>query len=105
MIGISLPSEFVQQQELRFTRSQCDVCLHASLLSPAVRLFVCQSPKSQPQLNEKQRLQRALNCADCFGVVLDVAVVVVVVGQFELCFALLLQHLDQHSRPNWGSSP
>lgn len=35
-----------------------------------VRSSVCQSPKSQPQLNEKQRLQRALNCVDCFGVAL-----------------------------------
>lgn len=78
MIGISLPSEFVPESELRFTPlpmrcqpvrlSRClFLCLSAR---PPVHPSVCQSPKSQPQLNEKQRLQRALNCADCFGVAL-----------------------------------
>lgn len=78
MIGISLPIEFVPEYELRFTPlpMRCQpvrlslslfFCLSARL---QVQQSVCQSPKSQPQLNEKQRLQRALNCADCFGVVL-----------------------------------
>lgn len=51
-------------------RSQCQCTPVCSSACPLVRPSVCQSPKSQPQLNEKQRLQRALNCADCFGVAL-----------------------------------
>lgn len=78
MIGISLPSEFVPEYELRFTPlpMRCQpVRLSLSLFyclsaRPHVQQSVYQSPKSQPQLNEKQRLQKALNCADCFGVVL-----------------------------------
>lgn len=70
MIGISLPSEFVPESELRFTPLPIR-CQSVRLSVPLpVRPSVCQSPKSQPQLNEKQRLQRALNCADCFGVAL-----------------------------------
>lgn len=74
MIGISLPSEFMPESELRFTpfpmRCQPVPLSVPLLVRSSARPSVCQSPKSQPQLNEKQRLQRALNCADCFGVAL-----------------------------------
>lgn len=103
MIGISLPSEFVPESELRFTPLPMPMyaCLFLCL---SARPPVCLSkPQKSTAIKWKAAAAKGVElCGLLWGCA---AVVVVVVGQFELCFALLQQHLDQHSRPNWGRAP